>query len=162
MITMIAAMDENNVIGRDGTMPWHLPADLRFFKERTMDKKIVMGRKTFDSIGRALPGRHHMVLTNNRNWSHENVTVLHEAEEVRREAEEEEVVICGGAVLYEKFLPYADRLYITRIHDTFKGDTFFPEWDEAGWHVVESREGPVDEKNVHPHTYMILERKVDV
>lgn len=162
MISMIAAMDQNRVIGKDGGMPWHLPGDLRFFKQTTLGKTVVMGRKTFESIGKPLPGRKNVVLTSNRDFYHDGIEVVHDPDEIRAmAAEDEELVIMGGATLYEMFLNDAVRLYITQIEASFEGDTFFPRFNTNEWAVVEAATGELDEKNVHPHVFQTLERAVD-
>ncbi|RKL65475.1 dihydrofolate reductase [Salipaludibacillus neizhouensis] len=160
MISMIAAMSENNVIGKDGKMPWHLPGDLQFFKQTTNGHSIVMGRKTFKSIGRALPKRRNIVLTRNNDFSAEGVEVINNFSEMDKLVkDEEEFFVIGGATIYEQLLPLADRLYITKIHETFEGDTFFPDIDDGQWEVVASKKGKVDETNSHAHTFLTYERK---
>ncbi|MCD8509498.1 MAG: dihydrofolate reductase [Bacillus sp. (in: Bacteria)] len=159
MISMIAAMGKKNVIGFKGDMPWHLPNDLKYFKKVTTGHPVLMGRKTFESIGKPLPNRKNLVLTRNEDFSPEGVEVLHSIEEVRplMEAEDEFFVI-GGANLYEQLMPLADRLYITYIKASFEGDTFFPFIDDKEWKVVSSEEGLVDENNQYAHTFVVYER----
>ncbi|MGJ9384093.1 dihydrofolate reductase [Salipaludibacillus sp. CF4.18] len=160
MISMIAAMSENNVIGKDGQMPWHLPGDLQFFKQTTNGHSIVMGRKTFESIGRPLPKRRNIVLTRNNDFSAEGVEVINNFSEMDKLVkDEEEFFVIGGATIYEQLLPLADRLYITEIHESFEGDTFFPAIDDGQWEVVASKKGKVDERNSHAHTFLTYERK---
>ncbi|WP_147804300.1 dihydrofolate reductase [Alkalicoccus halolimnae] len=162
MISMIAAMDRGRVIGKDGGMPWHLPNDLKFFKATTYGKTIVMGRKTFESIGKPLPGRRNIVLTSNPDFKAEGIEVYHDPDEIRAlETEDEELVIMGGASLYEKFMKDATRIYLTKIEADFEGDTFFPELIETEWTLVSAETGTVDEKNVYPHVFQILERNID-
>ncbi|SDO42220.1 type 3 dihydrofolate reductase [Alkalicoccus daliensis] len=162
MISMIAAMDQNRVIGKDGGMPWHLPGDLRFFKQTTMGKTVVMGRKTYESIGKPLPGRKNVVLTSNKEFYEEGIYAVHEPEEIRAMAsEEEELVIMGGAALYEIFMEDASRLYITHIDASFEGDTYFPVINNSDWEIVEAVTGQLDEKNVYPHVFQTMERVVD-
>lgn len=162
MISMIAAMDKNKVIGKDGGMPWHLPGDLRFFKERTVGKTVVMGRKTFESIGKPLPKRNNVVLTSDKNFQAEGIQVVHNAEEIRALVTEgEELVIMGGASLYEEFLPDAEKMYLTQIEEAFDGDTFFPDFDEQEWKIVEAATGTTDEKNIYPHVFQTLVRNID-
>ncbi len=150
MISMIVAYGEHQVIGQDNTLPWHLPNDLKHFKQVTTGKTIVMGRSTFESIGRTLPNRKNVVLTHNQSFTAEGVTVVHQLDNVLALGE---VMIIGGATIYQQFLPYADDLYITKIHHEFAGDTFFPTWDEQQFKVIEQEEGIVDEKNHYPHTF---------
>lgn len=160
MISLIFAMDQNRLIGKDNQLPWHLPADLQYFKKVTMGKPIVMGRKTFDSIGRVLPGRENVIVTRNRSYTNDNCTVLHSVDEVKQfaEASEQEVFIIGGAEIFKEILPVADRLYITEIQESFEGDTYFPAIDEKKWKLVSSTPGIVDEKNKYVHQYIVLER----
>ncbi|MGQ7278944.1 dihydrofolate reductase [Brevibacillus thermoruber] len=156
MISMIAAYARNRVIGRDGAMPWHLPNDLKHVKEVTTGKTIVMGRKTFESLGRPLPNRRNVVLTRRRDFAPPGVDVVHSVEEVLALGD---VIIFGGAELYRQFMDVADRLYITEIDMEAEGDTFFPEWDRDAFTLVWKREGTVDERNPVPHTFYLYERK---
>ena len=155
MISLIVAYARNQVIGKNGVMPWHLPADLRHVKELTTGKTIVMGRKTFESLGRPLPNRRNVVLTRNRNFHPEGVEVVHTKQEV---LDLGEVIIFGGAEIYRQFLDVADRLYITEIDLEAEGDTFFPQWDREAFALVDKREGTVDEKNRYPHVFCVYER----
>lgn len=159
MISMIAAMAKNNVIGIKGDMPWHLPNDLKYFKRITTGHPVLMGRKTFESIGKPLPNRRNLVLTRNEDFQPKGVEVLHSMADVRPLMEkEEEFFVIGGANLYEQLIPLADRLYITYIHEEFEGDTFFPEIDKGSWKQVSSEIGEVDEKNKYPHTFVVYEK----
>ncbi|WP_432774781.1 dihydrofolate reductase [Brevibacillus gelatini] len=156
MISLIVAYAKNQVIGKDGNMPWSLPADLKHVKEITTGKTIVMGRKTFESIGKPLPNRRNVVLTRSRDFHPEGVDVVHSKEEVLALGD---VIIFGGAEIYRQFLDVVDRLYITEIDLETEGDTFFPAWDRDAFVLLDKREGVVDEKNVHPHTFYVYERK---
>ncbi|BAH45364.1 dihydrofolate reductase [Brevibacillus formosus] len=156
MISLIVAYARNQVIGKDGDMPWHLPADLKNVKELTTGKTIVMGRKTFESIGKPLPNRRNVVLTRSQDFHPEGVDVVHTKEEVLAMGD---VIIFGGSEIYRQFLDVVDRLYITEIDLETEGDTFFPAWDRDAYTLVDKREGIVDEKNVHPHAFYVYERK---
>ncbi|MCC8437701.1 dihydrofolate reductase [Brevibacillus sp. M2.1A] len=156
MISLIVAYARNQVIGKDGDMPWHLPADLKNVKELTTGKTIVMGRKTFESIGKPLPNRRNVVLTRSHDFHPEGVDVVHTKEEVLAMGD---VIIFGGSEIYRQFLDVVDRLYITEIDLETEGDTFFPAWDRDAYTLVDKREGIVDEKNVHPHAFYVYERK---
>ncbi|MBW5470251.1 dihydrofolate reductase [Brevibacillus formosus] len=156
MISLIVAYSRNQVIGKDGDMPWHLPADLKNVKELTTGKTIVMGRKTFESIGKPLPNRKNVVLTRSQDFHPEGVDVVHTKEEVLAMGD---VIIFGGSEIYRQFLDVVDRLYITEIDLETEGDTFFPAWDRDAYTLVDKREGIVDEKNVHPHAFYVYERK---
>ncbi|MGM0845419.1 MAG: dihydrofolate reductase [Bacillota bacterium] len=159
MISFVWAMDENGVIGYENKLPWRLPEDLKFFKETTMGHPIVMGRKTYKSIGKPLPGRENIILTRDASFEAEGCIIFHEIEEVLHYAEEREVevMVTGGAEIFKKFIPYADKLYVTRIYDTFEGDTYFPElnWDE--YELISTKQGVQNEKN--PYHYVFEEYK---
>ncbi|OQP03725.1 dihydrofolate reductase [Geobacillus sp. 44B] len=161
MISHIVAMDQNRVIGKDNRLPWHLPADLAYFKKVTMGHAIVMGRKTFESIGRPLPGRENVIVTRNRSFQPEGCKVLHSIEEVKQFAAkcDDEVFVIGGAELFRATLPVADRLYITKIEASFPGDTFYPAFNESQWQLVSYTKGIKDEKNPYDYAFIIYERK---
>jgi dihydrofolate reductase len=156
MISLIWAMDERGTIGLGNGMPWHLPNDLAYFKRVTQGHTVVMGRKTFESIGKPLPGRRNVVLTRDREFQVEGCMVVHSLEDVPRE--DGELFVVGGAKVYGEFLPLADRLYVTRIRHEFAGDAFFPEVDWSKWRLVSAEEGVVDEKNRYPHVFEVYER----
>jgi dihydrofolate reductase len=161
MISHIFAMDQNRVIGKDNRLPWHLPADLAYFKKVTMGHAIVMGRKTFESIGRPLPGRENVIVTRDRSFQPEGCKVLHSIEEVKQFAamRDDEVFVIGGAELFRATLPVADRLYITKIEASFPGDTFYPAFDESEWQLVSYTKGIKDEKNPYDYAFIVYERK---
>lgn len=161
MISLIVAMDQNRLIGKNNKLPWHLPADLQYFKKVTMGHPIVMGRKTFESIGRVLPGRENVIVTRNKEFKAEGCVVLHDIAQIKRFADnhEKEVFVIGGAEIFKEILPFTDRLYITEIHETFEGDTFFPEIDENEWDEISSKPGSIDEKNRFAHDFIILQKK---
>ena len=160
-ITIIAAMARNRAIGMNGDMPWHLPGELKHFKETTMGKPIVMGRKTWESIGRALPGRQNIVVTTNRAYSAPGCDVAGSLEDAIERAVGMEVMIIGGGQLYRQALALADRMILTRVDCEPEADTWFPEWDEAGWEQLSARSEFPDEKN--PYAYTVVEwiRKTD-
>lgn len=160
MISFIVAMDENNVIGYKNDIPWNLPNDLKYFKEVTSGHTIIMGRKTYEAIGRPLPNRRNIIVTENKAFDAKGCEVVHSFEEVEALVNtKEEIFIIGGAALFEQFLPVVDRIYLTIIHETFPGDTYFPQWQEEDWKTIEKRQGITDEKNPYPHTFITLERK---
>ncbi len=161
-LSMIVAMGQNRVIGIDNKMPWHLPADLQWFKKTTLGSPIIMGRKTYESIGRPLPGRLNIILSRNTHLEIEGCTVvntLSDALEIAKDADE--VFITGGAHLYEKFLQDADLLYLTMIDADFEGDTFFPDYTQYAWKEIDRIDNPADEKNPYPYTFVTLERIKD-
>ncbi len=160
-LSLIAAMAQNGVIGRGNQLPWRLPADLKHFKTVTMGKPVIMGRKTWESIGRPLPGRTNIVVTRNPYFLASNCLVAHsieEALEIAHDNGEEEVFILGGGEIYAQSMPYWDRLYITEIDLETEGDVFFPEWDESEWRERRREAHPPDEKNPYPYTFRVLER----
>ena len=135
MISLIVAHDKNRVIGYENKMPWHLPGDLQYFKEMTMGKPIIMGRKTFESIGRPLPGRRNIVITRNKQYHSDGIEIVSSLDEaLMLTKNDEEVMIIGGEQIFRLALPLANRLYITQINAEFNGDTFFPSYE--GWQLV--------------------------
>jgi len=139
-ITLLAAVGRNRVIGRDGDMPWHLPEDLKHFKHTTMGHPLVMGRKTFESIGRVLPGRRTIVITRQPHWTHAGVEAAHSLPEALSLAGPgDEVFVVGGGEVYAEAMPFAQRMVLTEVAESPEGDTWFPEWDHSQWQEV-SRE----------------------
>lgn len=144
-ISLIAAMAANRVIGIDNTLPWRLPADLQHFKRLTLGHHILMGRKTWESLGRPLPGRTSMIITRNREFAAAGCLVAGSPEEaIAACAGDEEIFFIGGADLYRQVLPLADRLYLTEIRRDFDGDAWFPEFDRSVWHETERRREATD------------------
>ncbi|MCA9742733.1 MAG: type 3 dihydrofolate reductase [Deferribacteres bacterium] len=160
LISLIAAMDKNRLIGKDNGLPWRLPADLRHFKTITMGKPVIMGRKTHESIGFVLPGRHNIVVTHNQSYSADGCSVVHSFEQaLQAAANVDEVVVIGGATLYKSALAKADRLYLTFIEGEFNGDAYFPEFDISMWLEAERQDFQPDEKNLHAYSFVTYERK---
>ncbi|WP_108306808.1 dihydrofolate reductase [Metalysinibacillus jejuensis] len=156
MISLIVAHDKNRVIGNDNKMPWHLPGDLQYFKETTMGKPMIMGRKTFESIGRALPGRRNIVISRNKAYEAEGIELASTLEEALRLAGNvEEVMIIGGEQIFTASLPLADRLYITKIDYAFEGDTYFPSYDEF---TQVAQQAPIDTKEGYTFMYTVYEK----
>lgn len=140
MLSIIAAIAKNNVIGKDNKLIWHISEDLKRFKEKTLNHPIIMGRKTFESLPKLLPERHHFVLTNNKNYliNNQNVTIVHSIEELLKITDNDlEYFIIGGAKIYEEFLPFCNKLYITHIDKEYDGDAYFPIIDENKWTIVD-------------------------
>jgi dihydrofolate reductase len=159
-VSLIVAMAQNGVIGRGNGLPWKLPEDLRRFKAATMGKPLLMGRKTYESIGRPLPGRLNIVLTRDRTWSAPGVSVVHTVEEALRAAgDARELMVIGGAEVYRLVMPFARRIYLTHVHAEVPGDTYFPAFDPTQWVDVECDAHPADERNAFPLTFMTLERR---
>lgn len=162
-ISMIAAMANNRIIGADNAMPWHLPADLKHFKSVTMGKPVVMGRKTYESIGRALPGRLNIVISGRDGYTLQDATVVKTPEAAMACAAEtstDEVMIIGGGTIYQRFLAQANTLYLTFIDLTVEGDTQFPDYESVGsWQESENESHQADEKNPHPYRFVTLCRE---
>lgn len=165
--TLIVAMSRNRVIGRNNKLPWYLPEDLRYFKEVTMHKPIIMGRRTFESIGRPLPGRLNIVVTSDSGWAcptgAARVGSLDEAFR-RAQAQAEldgvdEMVVIGGGQLYAEALPMMDRLYVTQVHADIEGDVYFPEVDWDDWEEVASQEHAASEQNPYPYSFVVYDRR---
>lgn len=159
-ISLIAALDNNGVIGDGGDIPWRLPADLKYFKRVTMGKPLIMGRKTYESIGRPLPGRKNIVLTHQRDYHAPGCTVVHSIEQALAAAgNAEEVMVAGGGSVYRQFLPLADRLYLTFVETTAEGDKTFPSVDPANWHLIFEEAHAADEDNPFAFRFTIFEKR---
>ena len=165
-IALIWAMAENHLIGRDNTLPWRLPADMRHFMRTTTGKPVIMGRKTFESMKAALPGRTNIVLTRDRHWQREGANVVHDLEAGLTLAEQQcildgqnEAMIIGGADIYQLALPLATRLYVTHVHATPDGDVFFPTIDWSSWHTVKEDHFQADDRHSEDFTIALYERK---
>ncbi|MEN8206107.1 MAG: type 3 dihydrofolate reductase [Pseudomonadota bacterium] len=158
-ISIIVAMAANGVIGRDNQLPWYLPADLKHFKQTTMGKPILMGRKTWESIGRPLPGRTNIVITRDKTYTAAGCEVVDSIDAaIAAAGEQDEVMVIGGAELYRQVLSSTDTIYLTQIHEVFAGDTCFPEIHNTEWHQVERIDHEADEKNVHDYSFIRLDR----
>jgi dihydrofolate reductase len=158
-ISFIFAMDQKRAIGKDNQLPWHLPADLNFFKTVTTGHSILMGRKTYDSIGKPLPRRRNVIITQNAEFTAEGCDVIHSVDEVLEQYRDEELFVIGGAEVFHLFLPHVNRMYITQIEHIFEADIFFPEIDWTHWQLVSSKQGIQDEKNPYVYYFQIYERK---
>lgn len=159
-------MAENRVIGRNNNLPWHLSEDLKYFKRITMGKPIIMGRKTFDSIGKALPGRTNIVVTRNTDFRAENIRVVSSLDEARDLCESiaaidvcDEAMVIGGAQIYTLALPMADRLYLTEVHAEVEGDAFFPAFERSAWQEVAREDFAASGPNPYDYSFLILEKK---
>ncbi len=160
LLSLIVAMDENRLIGRDNGLPWQLPADLAHFKRVTMGKPVVMGRKTHASIGRPLPGRRNLVVTSNPDYDAPGCEIAADIDAALEACgDADEVMLIGGATLYAQTLPRADRLYVTLIHHRFSGDTWFPEFDTAAWRVESRQDFAADHGNPYPYSFIIFIRE---
>lgn len=164
-LALICAMSENRVIGKDNGLPWHLSEDLKYFKRTTMGNCMIMGRNTWESIGRALPGRTSIVITGNAEYQAEGAEVVGSlqqamelAESISKETGSVEAFVIGGAVLYQSALPLADSLHLTRVHAQVEGDTYLHEFDESNWKEISREEFTHDESNNYDYSICVLER----
>jgi dihydrofolate reductase len=161
LLSLLVAISENNVIGKNNKLPWHLPEDLKYFKNTTWAMPIIMGRKTFESIGIPLPGRTNIVITRNKKWKGDGVKIVHDLDQARKTGEDldvKEIFVIGGAEIFKTSLPQADRIYLTRIHQNFEGDAFFPSIDKS-WELISNRDNLPDEKNMYACSFQIWERR---
>ena len=161
IVSLVVSVDEAGGIGKDGIEPWRLGDDLKRFKSLTWGHYMIMGRKTYESIGRALPGRTSIVITRNPDYQAPGCVVtgsLAAALRMAKEAGEQEALVIGGGQIFQQAMPLAQRLHLTRVHVKLDCDVFFPALDEKEWVVIEHSEHPADEKNEYPFTYMLMER----
>lgn len=156
MVSLIVAHANQNVIGFKGDMPWHLPNDLKHVKALTENKTIVMGRKTFESLGRPLPNRKNVILTRDMEYQADGAEIIHDINDVAQL--KGEIFIFGGSNIYQATMHLVDEMHITRIYETFAGDTFFPEYNPDDWTVADITEGTVDGKNRYPHSFIHFKR----
>ncbi len=162
MLKILVAFDENRVIGKNNALIWHLPADLKRFKALTTGQVIIMGRKTYESIGRPLPNRTTVVISRQQDLKIEGVILAHSVEEAILKAKSisrDDIFIVGGAEIYQLSLPLADQILVTQLHDIFEGDAFFPEISPAIWEVAEQERGVTDEQNAYQFSYITYARK---
>ncbi len=159
-VSAVVAAAENNAIGRDNQLLWHLPNDLRFFKHTTTGHAIIMGRKTYESVGRPLPNRRNIIVTRQAGYTAEGADVVHSlAAALESCAAAEHVFVVGGAEIYQQALPVTDRVYLTRVHVSLPGDSFFPQLDEQDWKLVSEDHHPADNRHAYGYTFMIYERR---
>ncbi len=161
-LSAITAIAQNNIIGKDNSLPWHLPADMKFFKKTTMGHAIIMGRKTYESFKKALPGRTNIVITRQSDYTLSDAIVVHSLEEgieKAKEIEKEEIFILGGAQIFEQSLPLIDRLYLTRIYEAFEGDIQFPDFEVNQWEMTGIEPHEPDEKNKYYYAFQLWEKK---
>jgi dihydrofolate reductase len=162
LITLIVAASLNNAIGKDNKLLWHLPADLKYFKNKTWGMPVIMGRKTYEAVGKPLPGRMNIVISSDKNLKIENVAVVSAIDAAIKQAEEtncKELFITGGAQVYKDTMNIADKIYLTRIHAELEGDTFFPEINEQEWELRETVEIAADEKNIYAMSFQTWLKK---
>ncbi|MFC2948349.1 dihydrofolate reductase [Virgibacillus sediminis] len=162
MKSLLVAMDRNHVIGLNDDLPWYLPKDLRFFKEKTTGQTIIMGRKTFESIGKALPNRRNVVVSRKAGDFPDGVEIINDLSVVNdwnRQWPNKEYIIIGGGHIFEQAIKFADRMYITWIDEEFEGDTFFPEFNEKEWHLTSKVKGEKNEKNPYDYYFIQYDRQ---
>ncbi len=158
-LSLIAAVAENNVIGKNNNLIWHLPNDLKYFKKITSEHTIIMGRKNFEAIGRALPNRKSVVISRNKNYKAKDCVVVNNIEEAVNQAKgDDEPFVIGGGEIYKQMLSLVNKIYLTRVHASFKGDTFFPELDKREWKLISEEKNKVDDKHKYPYTFFVYER----
>lgn len=164
MITLVVAKSDNQVIGRDNQLIWKLSSDLKRFKQLTSGHPIIMGRKTFESIGKALPNRRNIVITKNKNWNSEGIEVVHSLEEALKKAKslDSTIFILGGGTIYEQSISLADAIEVTEVHAVFEGDAYFPEIDNRTWKEVNRENFSKDEKNEFNYSFVRYERISEV
>ncbi len=159
IISIIAAMGNQRAIGINNSLPWKLPADMQWFRQCTLGKPIIMGRTTYESIGKPLPGRKNVIVSRNKDYIVEGATVVHSLEQAIEAVQgEPEVMIIGGSNIYSQALDFANRLYLTEIYADFTADSWFPEFDLAQWSTVSSEEHQADEKNAYNYRFLVLDR----
>ncbi len=164
IISQIVAASLNNVIGKNNALPWHMPTDMAYFKEKTWGHHVVMGRKNYEAEGKALPGRKNIVITRNKDYTIPDgfvVSKLEDAIEIAQEAREIELFIVGGEEIYKLAMPLTDRIYLTRIQTEVNGDTFYPELDMNIWQQVSIDKRKADEQNLYDYDFIMYERKDD-
>lgn len=157
-ISFVVAMDCNRAIGLHNQLPWHLPADLKYFRQLTTDHTVLMGRKTYESIGKPLPNRHNIILTHRSDFVAPGCEIVHSLEEVLPRYVKDELFVIGGAEVYRTLLPYATRLYITSIQHSFSADTYFPDFQDGSWHIISEMPGEQNEKNPYAYTFLVFEK----
>jgi dihydrofolate reductase len=162
MLSLIVAASENNVIGKNNQLLWHLPADMKFFKNTTWALPVIMGRKTFESLGKPLMGRYNIVITSNKAWHAEGVKVVSNIQQAIEAADimqTNETMVIGGGQIYKETLPFADRVYLTRVHATLEGDTFFPALNSAEWKLTSVNHFYKDDKHAFDYSFEIWTRE---
>ena len=159
IISIIVAIDEQGLIGKDNDLPWKLSADLQYFRRITMGKPLIMGRHTHESIGRPLPGRKNIIISRDPAYKAEGCIVVGSIKSALQAAEKvDEVMVMGGASLYEQLLPQTDRLYLTQVHASLSGDTWFPDWDKTQWQQISREDHDADNKNNYPYSFIRYKR----
>ena len=159
MISIIVAVGKNLVIGKDGVIPWKLPEDMNYFVKITTGCPVVMGRKTFESIGRPLKNRTNIILTRDENYKQDGCLVYLDIKKVVEDFGNKNLMVIGGAEIYKQFLPWTDRIYLTLIDQNFEGDTFFPEFRDGNWIKESEKKGIKDESNLYDYYFQVYIKK---
>jgi dihydrofolate reductase len=162
VISLIAAASENSVIGKNNKLPWHLPTDMKYFKNITWGMPVIMGRKSFEALGKPLRGRSNIVITRNKNWSADGVKTVQSIDQainLASQTEAKEIYIIGGGEIFQAAIPSADRIYLTLVHENFEGDAFFPEIKQEEWKLTSNMDCDPDEKNAYALSFQVWERK---
>ncbi len=160
-ISLVVAAATNNAIGKDGKLPWHLPNDMKYFKNVTWGMPVVMGRKTFEALGKALPGRKNIVITRQSALKAEGIVTVKKIDDalfVAKQTDAKEIMVIGGGEIYKTLFPKANRIYLTRIDAEPEGDTFFPSLNPKEWHLVSQKDHEADEKNAYNYSFQVWER----
>ena len=161
MLSHIVAASENNVIGAKNELPWHLPNDFKYFKNKTWGMPVIMGRKSYESLKKSLPGRINIVVTKKTNWHPDDVFVVNDIDdaiEKAKESDAREIFIIGGGEIFKQTINIVSKIYLTRVHATVDGDTFYPELDKEKWKLIDQQSFPADEKNNYAYTFEVWER----
>jgi dihydrofolate reductase len=164
IIAHLVAADENNVIGGNNKLPWHLPNDLKYFKNRSWGLPVIMGRKTFESVNKPLPGRKNIVITSNRNWSFEGVDTafdLQHALDIARQTDAKEIFIIGGGEVFRQSMQIVNRIYLTRVHAAVDGDVYYPPLEANRWQLTSTKKFNRDEKHAYDYTFEVYELRND-
>jgi len=162
MLSQVVAAAENNAIGKNNELLWRLPNDSKFFKNTTWGMPVIMGRKTFDSLGKPLAGRTNIIITRQKDWQPEGAFVVHDIKEamaVAAKTDAKEAFIIGGGEIYRQTLPITQRVYLTRVHATIDGDAFFPEMNKADWELLSQLDFTADEKHAYDYSFQVWQRK---
>ena len=164
MLSHIVAASENNVIGSKGDMPWHLPNDFKYFKNKTWGMPVIMGRKSYDALKKSLPGRINIVVTKKTDFQPEDVFVVNNIEDAvakAKESDAKEIFVIGGGEIFKQTIDIVSRIYLTRVHATVEGDTYYPEIKKDRWKLVSAQSFPADDKNNYPYTFEVWEKNTD-
>ena len=162
VISHLFAASENNVIGNHNQIPWNLPNDLKFFKNKSWGMPVIMGRNTYESLDKPLPGRINVVITTNKDWKRDDVAVSHTIDEAIKkacEADCNEIFIIGGGEIFKQSMDIVNRIYLTRVHTTIDGDVFYPAFDESKWKLITEDPHPADDNHKFAYTFQLWERK---